>query len=119
MAIKKIVFFDDSGVHPMTPNLRLVRSAPDPLGLYIRVTRVGSPELQSFIATRPIQFSGVVLEAKLVKQQKELLTLAQEKRIDVVLDPMAAAMAHVRINPVTRDTMVSTVIRPAERPTVE
>ena len=77
----------------MTPNLRLVRSAPDPLGLYIRVTRVGSPELQSFIATRPIQFSGVVLEAKLVKQQKELLTLAQEKRIDVVLDPMAAAMA--------------------------
>ncbi|WP_293224078.1 hypothetical protein [Ottowia sp.] len=77
----------------MTPNLRLVRSAPDPLGLYIRVARVGSPELQSFIATRHIQFTGVVLEAKLVKHQKELLTLAQERRIDVVLDPMTAAMA--------------------------
>ena len=61
----------------MTPNLRLVRSAPDPLGLYIRVTRVGSPELQSFIATRPIQFSGVVLEAKLVKQQKRDLADAK------------------------------------------
>lgn len=55
--------------------LRLVRPAPDPLGLFIRAGRIAQGDLQNFITSRAPSFTGVVLEAKRVAQQKELLSL--------------------------------------------
>lgn len=69
-----------------TSPLRLVRSAPDPLGLYIRAGRVDQKDLQSFITSGSLAFTGVVFEAKRVGQQQELLTLVLERGLDAVLD---------------------------------
>ncbi|MFA7608150.1 MAG: hypothetical protein WCY08_16395 [Rhodocyclaceae bacterium] len=49
-----------------TSPLRLVRSAPDPLGLYIRAGRIDQKDLQSFITSGSLGFTGVALEAKRV-----------------------------------------------------
>jgi hypothetical protein len=59
-----------------SPRLRLVRSAPDPLGLYVRAGRIDQKDLQSFITCGAAAFTGVVFEAKRVVQQKELLSRA-------------------------------------------
>lgn len=75
--------------------LRLVRLAPDPLGLYIRAGRIDHKDLQTFIASGAAAFTGVVFEAKRVGQQKELLSLVLERGLDAVLDPQTQAMATV------------------------
>lgn len=77
------------------PTVRLVRPAPDPLGLYVRAGRVDQKDLQNFIAAGLAAFSGVVFEAKRVHQQKELLSLLLERRLDAVLDPQTQAMATI------------------------
>ena len=77
------------------PSLRLVRLAPDPLGLYIRAGRLDQKDLQTFITSGAAAFSGVVFEAKRVHQQKELLSLVLERGLDAVLDPQTQAMATV------------------------
>lgn len=76
-----------------TSPLRLVRSAPDPLGLYIRAGRIDQKDLQSFITSGSLAFTGVVFEAKRVAQQQELLSLVLERGLDAVLDPQTQAMA--------------------------
>jgi hypothetical protein len=75
------------------PAIRLVRPAPDPLGLYLRAGRLDQKDLQSFIATGLTAFSGVVFEAKRVGQQKELLSLVLERGLGAVLDPQTQPMA--------------------------
>ena len=77
-----------------TSKIRLVRSAPDPLGLYIRAGRIDR-DLQSFITAGSATFTGVVFEPKRVERQKELLTLVLEKGLDAILDPQTQAMATV------------------------
>ena len=77
------------------PVIRLVRSAPDPLGLFFRVTQAGQKDLQTFITAGDAAFSGVVFEAKRIEKQKDLLALVLEHRIDAVLDPQTQAMATV------------------------
>jgi hypothetical protein len=47
---------------PASP-LRLVRLAPDPLGLYVRAGRQDQKDLQSFITSGSAAFTGVVFEA--------------------------------------------------------
>ena len=74
------------------PVIRLIRSAPDPLGLFLRVGQAGQKDLQTFITGGDASFSGVVFEAKRVEKQKELLSLVLEHRIDAVLDPQTQAM---------------------------
>ena len=74
------------------PVIRLIRSAPDPLGLFLRVGQAGQKDLQTFITAGDASFSGVVFEAKRVNKQKELLSLVLEHRIDAVLDPQTQAM---------------------------
>jgi len=74
------------------PVIRLVRPAPDPLGLFLRVGQAGQKDLQTFITAGDAAFSGVVFEAKRVEKQKELLSLVLEHRIDAVLDPQTQAM---------------------------
>lgn len=44
----------------MSRPLRLVRLAPDPLGLYIRAGRMDQRDLQSFISSGASAFNGVV-----------------------------------------------------------
>jgi hypothetical protein len=78
-----------------TPRIRLVRPAPDPLGLYIRSGRVDQKELQNFITSRAVGFTGVVFEGKRVARQKELLSLVLENGLDAVLDPQTQPMATV------------------------
>jgi hypothetical protein len=75
--------------------LRLVRLAPDPLGLYVRAGRIDQKDLQSFITSGAAAFTGVVFEAKRVASQKELLSLVLERGLDAVLDPQTQAMATV------------------------
>lgn len=78
-----------------TPRLRLIRPAPDPLGLFIRAGRIAQEDLQNFITSRAASFTGVVFEAKRVAQQKELLSLVLDKGLDAVLDPLTQPMATV------------------------
>jgi hypothetical protein len=78
-----------------TSPLRLVRLAPDPLGLYVRAGRVDQKDLQSFITSGAAAFNGVVFEAKRVGQQQELLSLVLERGLDAVLDPQTQAMATI------------------------
>ena len=59
----------------LAPKLRLVRPAPDPLGLYVRAGSIGREDLRNFIMSNGATFSGVVFEAKRVSTQKELLSL--------------------------------------------
>ena len=77
------------------PRLRLVRPAPDPLGLFIRAGRIAQQDLQNFITARGPSFTGVVFEAKRVAQQRELLSLVLDKGLDAVLDPQTQPMATV------------------------
>jgi hypothetical protein len=77
------------------PKLRLVRPAPDPLGLYVRAGGIGREDLQNFIMSNGATFSGVVFEAKRIATQKDLLSLVLEKDMDAVLDPMTQPMAAV------------------------
>jgi hypothetical protein len=76
-------------------HLRLVRRAPDPLGLYIRAGRIDQKELQSFITAGAAAFTGVVFEAKRVASQRELLSLVLDRGLDAVLDPQTQAMATI------------------------
>jgi len=78
-----------------TPPLRLVRLAPDPLGLYVRAGRIDQKDLQSFVTSGAAAFTGVVFEAKRVGHQKELLSLVLERGLDAVLDPQTQAMATI------------------------
>lgn len=75
--------------------LRLVRLAPDPLGLYVRAGRIDQKDLQSFITSGAAAFTGVVFEAKRVGHQKELLSLVLDRGLDAVLDPQTQAMATI------------------------
>ena len=70
-----------------TSPLRLVRLAPDPLGLYVRAGRLDQKDLQSFITSGSAAFTGVVFEAKRIGQQKELLSLALEHEIRIYAAP--------------------------------
>lgn len=77
------------------PHLRLVRLAPDPLGLYVRAGRIDQKHLQSFITAGAAAFTGVVFEAKRVEHQKELLALVLDRGLDAALDPQTQAMATI------------------------
>lgn len=77
------------------PLLRVVRPAPNPLGLYIRSRRNDQGALTSYLATGGSGISGVVLDAKQVGKHDELLLQAQERKLDIVLDPQTQAMATI------------------------
>ena len=77
------------------PNLRIIRPAPLPLGLYIRTGKDGRADLENFILANPAGINGLVVEAKRLKHQKELMSLASDRRIDLILDPQTQAMAQV------------------------
>lgn len=78
-----------------SPRLRLVRPLPDPLGLYVRAGRIDHKDLQSFVTSEALGFTGVVFEAKRMAHQGELRTLVLERGLDAVLDPQTQAMGTV------------------------
>ena len=75
--------------------IRLIRAAPDPLGLYIRAGRNDQTTLLSFMASGDASLSGVVFDAKRVAKQRELLAQVLDQKLDAVLDPQTQAMATV------------------------
>ena len=77
------------------PSLRLVRPAPDPLGLYVRASRLDHREIQTFITSGAAGLTGIVFEAKRVKQDAELLSLVLDRGLHAVLDPQTQQMATV------------------------
>jgi hypothetical protein len=70
---------------PLEP--RLIRPAPDPLGLYIRVGRNDHPELLNLISQGHPQYFGFVFEATLLKRHRELRECVLANRFDAILDP--------------------------------
>jgi hypothetical protein len=75
-----------------TTPLRLVRLAPEPLGLYIRAGRNDQKDLQTYITAGAGGITGLVFEAKRVGPQKELLALVSDQGLDAVLDPQTQAL---------------------------
>lgn len=74
---------------------RPIRSAPEPLGLYLRVGRNDQRDLLNLIAAGDAGCFGVVLDPTLVGSQKELRDKALARRLDVLLDPRTQAAATV------------------------
>lgn len=76
-----------------SPRIRLIRSVPDPLALYVRAGRTDQASLLSFMASGDSAMAGLVIEAKRVAKQLELLHQVAERRLEAVLDPMTQQMA--------------------------
>jgi hypothetical protein len=74
---------------------RLIRKAPAPIGLYLRVARNDHLSLQTYLAASASGISGLVFDATLVERQRELLSFAIDRRIDVVLDPRTQPLATI------------------------
>ena len=78
-------------VTPLTP--RLLRPAPDPIGLYFRAGRNDHRPLLDLLAAGESRFFGVVCDPTHVKFQRELVERATERRLDIILDPRTQASA--------------------------
>jgi len=74
---------------------RLVRPAPEPLGLYFRVGRNDHRELLEVVASGETRFFGLVFDPTYARFQKELVDRAIERRLDVILDPRTQASATI------------------------
>jgi hypothetical protein len=79
----------------LNPPPRLIRSTPDPLGLFLRVGRNDHGEILDLLARGDAQFFGLIIESTAVKRQKELRERALASRLDVILDPRTQAAATV------------------------
>lgn len=80
---------------PLTLVPRLIRPAPDPLGLYFRVGRNDHRELLDLLASGETRFFGLVCDPTHAKFQRELVERAAERRLDVILDPRTQASATI------------------------
>jgi hypothetical protein len=80
---------------PLTLVPRLIRPAPDPLGLYFRVGRNDHRGLLDLMAAGETRFFGLVCDPTYAKFQRELVERAVERRLDVVLDPRTQASATI------------------------
>jgi hypothetical protein len=74
---------------------RHLRSAPDPLGLYLRVGRNDHPVLLELIARGDAQCFGLILEATAAKRHRELRQQALAAGLDTILDPRTQAAAMI------------------------
>lgn len=72
---------------------RAVRSAPEPLGLYIRAGRNDHLVLLNLIATGRTACCGVVFDAAQEDRHKELKEQVLAHRLDAILDTKAMQMA--------------------------
>lgn len=80
-----------ANLSPVYP--RAVRSAPDPLGLYVRVARADHGSLSGYISAGRSGFHGAVFSAAHAKFQHELKDLVLAQRYDAILDPQTQPLA--------------------------
>lgn len=70
-----------------SPFPRLVRPAADPLALYFRAGRNDHVAMNQLLSSGHSSFFGVVVEAGRVARHKELIELADKKKLECILDP--------------------------------
>jgi hypothetical protein len=74
---------------------RSIHPAPDPLGLYIRVSRSDHANLTGYMSSGRGGFHGVVFNAAHANFQQELKELILAQRGDAILDPQTQPLATV------------------------
>jgi hypothetical protein len=77
------------------PRPRLLRPAPEPLGLYVRAGRNDHRALLNLLSAGDLRCFGVVIEAVHVARHRELREQSIEHRLDAVLDPQTQAAATI------------------------
>lgn len=77
----------------VSPFPRSVRPVSDPLALYFRVGRNDHTALNNLLATGRPSFFGVVIDASRVGRHRELLAMAEQTKLDCILDPCTQASA--------------------------
>jgi hypothetical protein len=70
-----------------------VRTAPAPLGLYLRPGHTGHRELGTVLLSGPQKIFGAVIDATSVEHQKDLRDQLLGSNLDVILDPKTQAAA--------------------------
>jgi hypothetical protein len=82
-------------IRSITSLPRLIRPAPDPLGLYFRAGRNDHRELLDLLAAGETRFFGVVCDPTHAKFQREMMERAVQRRLDLILDPRTQASATI------------------------
>jgi len=82
-------------IRSITSLPRLIRAAPDPLGLYFRAERNDHREVLDLLAAGETRFFGVVCDPTHAKFQREMMERAVQRRLDVILDPRTQASATI------------------------
>jgi hypothetical protein len=76
-----------SNVAQFPPLPRAVRPVPDPLGLYLRISRNDHRELLDFLAAGRGTCFGAVFDPTTLERHKELRALILDRELDAILDP--------------------------------
>lgn len=74
---------------------RMIRPAPEPLGLYFRAGRNDRACLLDWLASGNSGAMGCVVDPTLVKPQRDLIDQLLSNRLDAVLDPRTQASATI------------------------
>lgn len=77
------------------PRPRAVRSAPEPLGLYLRVGRNDHKALLNLLSAGDLRCFGVVIDAVHLDRHRELREQVVVRRLDAILDPQTHAAATI------------------------
>ena len=77
------------------PRPRAVRTAPEPLGLYVRAGRNDHKEILNLSSAGDFRCFGIVIDAVYADRHKELREHIAEHRLDAILDPKTQASATV------------------------
>lgn len=75
------------------PSPRIVRSVPEPLGLYVRMGRNDHTEFLNLLATGDAACFGTVLDPTYLKRHEELRQQVLAHKLDAILDPRTQAAA--------------------------
>lgn len=75
------------------PSPRIVRSTPEPLGLYVRLGRNDHTEFLNLLATGDAGCFGTVFDPTYLKRHQELQHQVLAHKLDAILDPRTQAAA--------------------------
>src|ERR1700683_2602138 len=81
----------DNVIH--LPRPRLSRTGNEPLGFFVRVGRNDHREVLELLSAGERGIFGVVLEAPYMSRQKELITDAGGRNLDIILDSKIQQMS--------------------------
>lgn len=77
------------------PRPRIVRPAPEPLGLYVRAGRNDHKALLNLLSAGDLRCFGVVIDAVHLDRHEELRKQVVDHRMDAILDPQTQAAATI------------------------